>query len=148
MVSRYLREVADGTVIVLKIPTIANFADVHTKAVSQVVFNTLSPFIVCKIENLWLYYEHYYSKDILWTILFYWHFMLYVVKLCERYYSDLDDMSQVSLCALWNRGSVNVKFGIVQVKLRFHGGTRGKERVVLCFDWVFKSVTDVSTTTF
>ena len=46
-----------------------------------------------------------------------------------------------------HRGSVNVKLGIVQVKLRFHGGTRGKERVkelvsqvtervllVLCFD--------------
>ena len=45
-------KVADGTVIVLKIPTRANFADVHTKAVSQVVFNTLSPFIVCKIENI------------------------------------------------------------------------------------------------
>jgi len=28
-----------------------------------------------------------------------------------------------------HRGSVNVKLGIVQVKLRFHGGTRGKERV-------------------
>ena len=28
-----------------------------------------------------------------------------------------------------HRGSVNVKLGIVQVKLRFHGGSRGKERV-------------------
>ena len=45
--------------------------------------------------------------------------MLYVMKLCERYGSDLDDMSQVSF----------VKLGIVQVKLRFHGGSRGKERV-------------------
>ena len=30
---------------------------------------------------------------------------------------------------LEHRGSVNVKLGIVQVKLRFHGGSRGKERV-------------------
>jgi hypothetical protein len=56
---------------------------------------------------------------------------------------------------------VNVKLGIVQIKLRFHGGTRGKERVkklvsqdtervllVLCFDWVLKSVTFLRTTTF
>ena len=45
-------KVADRTVIVLKIPTRANFADVHTKAVSKVVSNTLSPFIVCRIGNL------------------------------------------------------------------------------------------------
>jgi hypothetical protein len=46
---------------------------VHTKAVSQVVFNTLSPFIVCKIENIWftmvtiiqmIFYEKYYFADI------------------------------------------------------------------------------------
>jgi hypothetical protein len=45
-------KVADGTVIVLKISTRSNFADVHTKAVSKVVFDTLSPLIVCRIENL------------------------------------------------------------------------------------------------
>ena len=45
-------KVADGTVIVLKIPTRANFADVHTKAVSKVVFDTLSPFIVSRIETV------------------------------------------------------------------------------------------------
>ena len=45
-------KVADGTVIILKIPTRANFADVHTKAVSKVVFDTLSPFIVSRIETL------------------------------------------------------------------------------------------------
>ena len=45
-------KVADGTVIILKIPTRANFADVHTKAVSKVVFDTLSPFIVSRVETL------------------------------------------------------------------------------------------------
>ena len=45
-------KIADGTVIVLKIPTRANFADVHTKAVSKAVFDTLSPFIVSRIETL------------------------------------------------------------------------------------------------
>ena len=47
-----IRKKVDGRVIILKIPTRANFADVHTKAVSTVVFDTLSPFIVCRIENL------------------------------------------------------------------------------------------------
>ena len=46
------KKVADGTVIVLNVPIRANFADVHTMAVSKVVFDTLSPFIVCRIENL------------------------------------------------------------------------------------------------
>ena len=46
------KKVADGRVIILKIPTRTIFADVHTKAVSKVVFDTLSPFIVCRIENL------------------------------------------------------------------------------------------------
>ena len=56
--------------------------------------------------------------------------MLYVMKLSERYGSDLDDMSQVSfMCSSNTGGSVNVKLVIVQVKLRFHGGSRGKERV-------------------
>ena len=55
--------------------------------------------------------------------------MLYVMKLCKRYGSDLDDMSQVSFMCSLNTGGVNVKLGLVQVKLRFHGGTRGKERV-------------------
>ena len=43
-----------------------------------------------------------------------------------------DDMSQVSVCLcvfFEHRGSVNFELGIVQVKQRFHGGTRGKERV-------------------
>ena len=60
-----------------------------------------------------IYYSHYYSNDILWEILFCWHLMLYVMKLSERYGSDLDDMSQVSfMCSLntggvltWNLGS-------------------------------------------
>ena len=48
----------------------------------------------------------------------------------ERYRFDLDDMSQVSFYVIFeHRGSVNFKLGIVQVKLCFHGGTRGKERV-------------------
>ena len=48
----------------------------------------------------------------------------------ERYCSDLDDMSQVSFCVfIEHRGSVNFELRIVQVKQRFHGGTRGKERV-------------------
>ena len=48
----------------------------------------------------------------------------------ERYCSDLDDMSQVSFCVFFkHRGRVNFELGIVQVKQRFHGGTRGKERV-------------------
>ena len=51
--------------------------------------------------------------------------MLYVMKLCERYGSDLDDMSQVSFMCSSNTEGVL----IVQVKLRFHGGSRGKERV-------------------
>jgi hypothetical protein len=46
------KKVADGTVVVLKIPTRANFADVDTKAVSKVVLDNPSPFIVCRIENL------------------------------------------------------------------------------------------------
>jgi len=45
-------KVADGTVIILKIPTRANFADVHTKAVTKLVFDTLSPFIITKIDTL------------------------------------------------------------------------------------------------
>jgi hypothetical protein len=45
-------KVVDGTVIVRKILTRANFTDVHTKAVSKVVFDALSPFIVRRIENL------------------------------------------------------------------------------------------------
>ena len=45
-------KVAVGTVIVLKIPTRANFADVHTKTVSKVMFDSLSPFIVSRIESL------------------------------------------------------------------------------------------------
>jgi hypothetical protein len=45
-------KVTDETVIVLKIPTRANFSDVHTRAVSTVVFNTLSPFILCRVETL------------------------------------------------------------------------------------------------
>ena len=45
-------KVADETVIALKIPFRANFADVHTKAVSKVVFDTLSPFIVSRIDTL------------------------------------------------------------------------------------------------
>ena len=40
----------------------------------------------------------------------------------KRYCSDLDDMSQVSFMC-------SSKLGIVQAKLRFHGGSRGKERV-------------------
>ena len=48
----FREKVADGTVIVLKISTRANFADVHTKAISKVVFDTLSPFIVSRIESL------------------------------------------------------------------------------------------------
>ena len=55
--------------------------------------------------------------------------MLYVMKLCERYCFDLDDMPSQFHVFIEHRGSVNVKLGIVQVKLRFHGGTRGKERV-------------------
>ena len=48
----------------------------------------------------------------------------------ERYYSDLDDMSQVSFCVFFeHRGGANFELGIVQVKLRFHGGTHGKKRV-------------------
>ena len=43
---------AYGTVTVLKIPKRANFSDVYTKAVAKVVFDNLSPFIVCRIENL------------------------------------------------------------------------------------------------
>jgi hypothetical protein len=45
-------KVADGTVIILKIPTRANFADVHTKAVTKLVFDTLSPFIITKIDTI------------------------------------------------------------------------------------------------
>jgi len=87
--------------------------DMYTKAVSKVVFDTLSLFIVCRTETLWWYYGHYYSKDI---------FMIYAILLIldvvcdetrERYCSDLDDMSQVSfMCSLntggvltWNLGS-------------------------------------------
>ena len=87
--------------------------DMYTKAVSKVVFDTLSLFIVCRTETLWWYYGHYYSKDI---------FMIYAILLIldvvcdeirERYCSDLEDMSQVSfMCSLntggvltWNLGS-------------------------------------------
>ena len=54
--------------------------------------------------------------------------ILYVVycETTERYCSDLDDMSQVSFCVFFeHRGSVNFELGFVQVKQRFHGGTRG-----------------------
>ena len=59
----------------------------------------------------------------------------------ERYCSDLHDMSQVSFCVFFeHRGSVDVKFGIVQVQLRFHRGTRGKERVMKSVSQVTESV--------
>ena len=45
-------KVADGSVIILKITTRANFADVHTKAVTKLVFDTLSLFIITKIDSL------------------------------------------------------------------------------------------------
>jgi hypothetical protein len=97
-------KVADGTVILLKIPTRANFADMHTKAVSKVVFDILSPFIVSRIENLWYYHGYYYSNDI---------FMIHIISLIldvvcdktrERYCIDLDDMSQVSFMCSSNKG--------------------------------------------
>ena len=113
-------------VIVLKIPTRANFANVHTKAVSKVLFDTLSPFIACRIENLWCYYSHFYSNDI---IMNYTISLILDVVYCEtseRYCSDLDDTSQVSFCVFFeHKGSVNFELGIVQVKQRFlRGNTR------------------------
>jgi hypothetical protein len=37
-------EVADGTDIILKIPSRFNFAAIHTKTVAKYVFNMLSPY--------------------------------------------------------------------------------------------------------
>ena len=45
-------KVADGTVIILKIPTRASFADVHTKSVTKLVFDTLPHFIITKIDTI------------------------------------------------------------------------------------------------
>ena len=41
----------------------------------------------------------------------------------------LDGLEDFTTILFLHYFTVNVKLGIVQVKLRFHGGTRGKERV-------------------
>ena len=104
--------------------------DMYTKAVSKVVFDTLSLFIVCRTETLWWYYGHYYWKDTFYDLYYstdirccmWWNSWTILFRL-GRY-----EPSQFHVF-FEHRGSVNVKLGIVQVKLRFHGGTRGKERV-------------------
>ena len=104
--------------------------DMYIKAVSKVVFDKLSPFIVCRIETLWYYYGNYYSKDIFMTctILLIFYVVCYETMWTILFRLGRYEPSQFHVF-VEHRGSVNVKLGIVQVKLRFHGGTRGKERV-------------------